>query len=291
MSATAKSTTSCLTPIVGCLNAAEEVLGPDRSWSGINTEQAEFLRQYLTDKIALRRLPELESIASYDADEINRFLSERGFSISLPKFENPDFGVASVFKLLVEWLEKGDQAKVYYDGTLYPGVRLKSNFTVLTPVNTAYPIARLATKSGDEVYLKAHPDAPEDFLDHTRQIELCLLGQPDHAYKSVTFPMVEVDQEVDITWIRGLRTCGDDGCPAVVAQALQQTKFRMNEVGAKVESAAAMHMLRMVAIHDPSEKHLVIDQPFLLWIRRQGFERPLFIGWFAPDNWKQSAQL
>lgn len=291
MSATTKSTTSCLTPILGSLIAAEEIIGPRRKWRPVNDSQREFIREYLADLEAIRTLPELESLASYDANELNRFLADRGFSIRLPKLEDPDFGVASVFELLVEWLDRGEQAKVYHDSISYPAIRIESGFTVLTPINTAYPIAKLETKSRDEVFIKIHPDAPEDFIDQERQINLCLHSQPDRQYRSITFPMVDLGQEEDISWIKGLETRDTGGQAAVVAQALQQTKFRMNEIGAKVESAVAIHMQRMVSFADPNGKHLTIDKPFLLWIRRTGFEKPIFSGWFAPDSWKQPAQL
>ncbi len=113
--------------------------------------------------------------------------------------------------------------------------------------------------------------------------------QPLYNYDAVIFPMITYDQEVDISWIKRLYTIGNDGRIAKITQALQQTKFRMNEKGAKVESAVAMVVTRECVMM--SKPDLVIDRPFVLWIRRPGLSQPFFVGYFTKETWKKPESL
>ncbi|MDO8599294.1 MAG: serpin family protein [bacterium] len=109
-------------------------------------------------------------------------------------------------------------------------------------------------------------------------------------YDGVTFPMVSYDQQVDISWLRGLHTTGDDELPAIIVQALQQTRFRMNDVGARAESAVAFGMTRSMSMERPKPE-LIINEPFLCWIRRPNCRLPLFVGYFDTDSWKDPGSL
>jgi len=59
----------------------------------------------------------------------------------------------------------------------------------------------------------------------------------------------------------------------------------MDEIGADVESAATIGFSGCSgATTYPS---MVIDQPFLLWIVRDGMEIPYFVGHFNEEHWKR----
>ncbi len=107
----------------------------------------------------------------------------------------------------------------------------------------------------------------------------------------VVFPMIEYNEVVDISWIRGMAARVPDGLPWYISQALQQTKFRMNEIGVKVESAVAMGMRLGYCPGPPPKPDLIIDKPFLLWISRPGMSHPLFIGYFVEKDWKRPEKL
>ena len=53
----------------------------------------------------------------------------------------------------------------------------------------------------------------------------------------IVFPMVDLDQQVELNWIVGMRTNDLDGRPVVIEHGVQQTKLRINLKGAHVESA------------------------------------------------------
>jgi len=103
-------------------------------------------------------------------------------------------------------------------------------------------------------------------------------------FEGVMFPMVELDMQPDIRWIHGM----ENGSWSI-EQALQQTRFRMNEKGAKVESAAAMRSICEDASAKPTP--VLIDGPFLLWIERKGLDVPLFCAVLCEDAWKEPKEL
>jgi hypothetical protein len=127
-----------------------------------------------------------------------------------------------------------------------------------------------------------------DLLDLVERIESS--SKAIGGLDGVIFPMIEYNEMIDIGWAVDLETEGPSG-PWIVAQALQQTKFRMNEIGAKVESAVAMSMRFGSCAAPVSKPDLIIDEPFLLWVTREGLFHPLFVGYFVETNWKKPQQL
>jgi hypothetical protein len=119
-------------------------------------------------------------------------------------------------------------------------------------------------------------------------LELQKIKQP-YACQGVAFPMVTYDEMVNISWVKGLATSNDPNSGWAVAEALQQTKFRMNEFGARVESAVAMSFRCMAAC--APDPWVVIDRPFILWIERKGIGMPLFCGSFSEDAWSNPGGL
>lgn len=293
------STTQTLLPIAGALAKADAYLGGNRPWRPTSPPQQRFLDRFhgmLRDAVA--RVPEVESVVGRSAEEINAFLARKGFSIRLDPFTDPrDFGVASVLDVLVEWLERSEVRSIRTGGREYPAVRIPAGGSRAVVVRHfglqkfPNPIACLTTKSADIVCLTA--------LDASHVPDLITEGGfpsmitdtvkflPE--YGGVVFPMVSLNQEVDIGWLLGLSTTGTDGLPAIVTQAKQQTKFRMNEVGARAESAVALGVTRGMAPRPKPD--LVIDQPFLCWIERPGIPFPLFLGHITPDDWKNPGSL
>ena len=107
-------------------------------------------------------------------------------------------------------------------------------------------------------------------------------------FGGLIFPMVQLNQEVDIKWLLNMNTRGDDGSPAIIAQALQQTKFKMNEVGARAESAVAIHLWKAAVESKPDH---IINRPFLIWFERDGLSRPLFVGHITQEDWRNPGSL
>lgn len=282
-------------PIVGCLKAAEEWLGQELNWNSVNEDQEEFFELFY--EAGMAAIPalgdQLKRKASGELAPINEFLKANGFDIQLTVPPGVGgFCVASILDVLVEWMKKGTRRKITNEKGTFDGVHLKQNDGVAILQNAhvhPHPVARIATKSGDKVYMTPVDGLPSGRFALESKIRSILVGleHPDYRYEGVVFPMVNYDREIDISFMQGLN-CNEPKPGFYVVQAKQQTKFRMNETGARVESAAAMTMRCMSAnIKSP----FVIDRPFLLWITRRGVNMPLFGGLFAEDVWSDPETL
>lgn len=286
----AATSTSVMYPIVTALVAAEAELGPNRDWKPINDKQRRFLSNiFAPSREEATKIPEIESTSSRNHEVINEFLRSRGFSIKLDPFQSPsDFGVASVLKLALEWLEKGTKTQITAQGQgtqLYPAVHMEGGVQFFTAQGHEHQVVKLLTKSGDEVYLTMmDKPVPQDDLDITALRLLCNLS-PNRQHSKVVFPMVDLDQQPDISWLVEMWT--PTNVPnefGIVKQALQQTKFAMDEVGAKVESAVAIGMVRSVSRVAPPYR---IDKPFLAVVTRPTLKQPIFVGYLDTDCWKK----
>ena len=287
---TKQSQTVCLTPIAKCLKVLEDEVRSVGDWIPHNKEQNRFLSGYYAQAgTETAKMPEIEAIASADAEVLNEFLRKRGFNIRLQPFSDypPHIGAASVFKLLLEWVQPGRVTSIR-DGA-YPAVAISKFTKFHSSRHARASIASVCAKNGDLVYMTAFENPPNGFglADMIEKISHSL--ESNYEFDRVIFPMISYDEEIDISWLKEMETQGEDG-PWFIDQAVQQTKFRMNEIGAKVESAVGMGM-RLGALASEPKPPLIIDRPFLLWISRPGMTHPLFIGHFTEDSWKKPDSL
>jgi hypothetical protein len=153
-----------------------------------------------------------------------------------------------------------------------------------------YPqICWRGTNPGPIPKLKGSPErAPSDQFDILRNIEEFKAELSDENlvnYDEAVFPMVDIDQEVDVKWLENIKACSENEEKYAVVQALQQTKFQMNEKGAKVESAAAISMVYTECAPKPKKVFTITDS-FYLWIMRPGMKTPIFAAYIDFDAWK-----
>jgi hypothetical protein len=94
--------------------------------------------------------------------------------------------------------------------------------------------------------------------------------------------MVNLDMQPDISWLLRMSTVDQAGMPWAISQALQQTKFAMDEFGATVESAAAIGV-RCLCLPNRYQ----IDRPFVAAVFRPGLKLPIFIGYLDTDCWNR----
>lgn len=283
------SVTVCTYPIVGAVRKADDMLGPDRIWRPRNGMQMRFVHEYYT-AADLLRIPELEAIASSSAAEINAWLAERKFDITLDPFRDDGFGTACMLDVLVSWLVTGDVRPLQLaTRTEVPGVLLKDGVS-FTESKRRGIIVSIETKNGDIVRLTREDTAPQglDLADYVA-VRASDSVVPNHDYAGVHFPMVDLDQQPDISWLIGMSTSDEQGDPWYIAQALQQTKFKMNQFGARVKSAAAIGLMRSSAQRPKSP--LVIDGPFVIEVLRPGLKRPLLVAHITPEDMKDPGDL
>lgn len=288
------STTFVSLPITGCLVKAEDIAGAGLNWRSVSDLQCHFLEQYFASECGkVASLPDIESIVSWSIDEINQFLKNHGFDIQLEDNDDPStFGVASVLDVLVEWPEIGALREIVTaKGDRYEGVRLlKHNVFVQKARCHEHPIVQIRTKSGDVVNMTVSDGSPGDGFALMRSIAtLRAAMEPDYTRNSaVVFPMIDLNQQVSLDWLLGMVAVRADGSEDHISQALQQNKLRMNEVGARAQSAATIAVTRGISVPSPD---VVIDRPFYFWIERQGLERPLFSAYITEADWKNPGSL
>jgi hypothetical protein len=289
------ATTSIYTIISAIVAAEKAFLGANRVWKPKNPQQAEFVRDYLEwCRADLDRIPEFESIAALSEVPINEFLKKKGFNIQLEKFPivvPPEraWGAASVLDLLLKWKEPGTVRKMKgADGKLYPAAHLDEGYSVFAVEYHENPVGLVQTAHGDNAYFTV-VDKPLDGFALIKKAQAVISANREMEYFSgITFPMVDLDHTVDIGWLKEMGTWDEDGYFNKIIQALQQTKLKMNHLGAHVKDAVAIGGIRATSMPPPT---LVIDRPFLFCIERPGLMEPLFSAYITEEHWKDPGSL
>jgi len=282
------SSTLVIWPIIKALCVASQFLSIDPSaWMAVNATQTHFLQHHFSKRTELSKFAndELKAWASWDADELNAILKKEGFAIKLEPFDSKTFGVVSILDLMVEWQYKGEKSTIESNATNYPGVYMKKGFQTFDSSAHAEPIICITTKSGDKVYMTVADSSVENFELLTLIKHIKAQMHQNYIYDFIEFPMIDLDQTADIAWLLGMELTKN----WYISQALQQTKLKMNEVGAHVKSAVAI-AVTLKCCPRPSEG-IIINKPFYLWIERPGLTEPLFAGYITQENWKDPQGL
>lgn len=290
------STTTTFYPIIAALKKADDQLGKDREWKPKSPLQERFLAIYNRTAREALGLKEIKAISHEKVEVINKWLAENGFpDLQLDQIDAPPgyttFAAAAILDLLVEWVEEGTESKVNYEGQDYPAFRLKNGVGFHRSDENREPIIELATKSGHRVFLTIPDENPGQGFDLLAKAErlMVTMSWDSGKYEGVVVPKVKLLDKPDISWLAGMTTECDNGDPAWLVQAIQETRFRMNEIGARVESAAAVSGLRFAAF-DTKEPY-VIDRPFMIWFVQEGLHIPIMVGYIMPTEWSDPGDI
>ena len=275
------------------IEQAERMMKLKNDWKPKNEIQKRFLKNFL--KVCRgSKIPEIELEVASEAGKINSFLEKKGFSIRVQPFPPYTIGFASILDLIVEWLQLGEKVKIQAKNEgVYDGVRIKkdgASFFESIVNEYRHTIACLKTKSGDLVFITVLKE-PLEGLDLMEMAE-ALSNDKDilpGAYEAVRFPMVDLDIINDIGWLRGMSTNNMTNIPADITQAIQQIKIKINEKGARFQSATAI-AVTLMAISIP-RPDLIIREPFLLWVERHNLEKPLMAAFITEESWKNPVSL
>jgi hypothetical protein len=285
--------------VASAFAAAEKAFfGKNWRWKPVSDLQRRFVSEILEPtRSELAYIPEIESIASSSEAPINEFLRRKGFDIQLDKFPEPSrlerpWGAASVLDVLMKWEMKGvaDELETP-DGKTYPAARLSKKAVDIVCAGNV-DVAILATQSADVAYM-AMWDKQVEHFELLAAVENLSRARKSYApYEGLIFPMVDLDHEVDIGWLKGLSTTPDEkGYVNIITQALQQTKLKMNHVGARIKDAVTIGGIRFTASLDRPLPPLIINKPFLFWVKRPGLSRPLFAARITEEHWKNPGSL
>lgn len=279
--------------ITAALKRAEEMMDLKKDWKPKNETQGRFLKNFL--RVCRKdNVDEIEFEVSDKADKINTFLQMKGFSIRLQPFPPNTLGFASILDLIVEWLCLGEKIKIdAKNGGKYDGVRIKKEsvfFFESTVHGYRHVVAGILTKSSDMVFMTV-PKEPFEGLDLLEMVDAINknIATLPNVYDGVRFPMVDLDITNDIMWLKGMSTINLRDTPAEIIQAVQQVKIKMNEKGARFQSATAIGVT-LKCINIPKED-LIIREPFLVWVTRHDFQKPLMAAFITEESWKNPGSL
>lgn len=286
---TTRSTTICVPPILRAIKAADEILGSDRSWLAKpgNALHERLVQLYRDHADEMLMCPDIMAIADRSEIMVNAWLAENGFSglqlDPIPGGPDEKLAMAAILKIIVEWIAEGEVSQVDYDGTKYPAFKLKN--VGFYKADTEHPVVSLPTKRDDVsifvTILDQHPGSGFDLLDKAFEIDKTkLIGRTE--YEGTIIPDVKLIDRPDVSWLKGLSTVDEQGVPAVIIQAIQETRFAMNRFGARVESAFAAGMMRCALPPQP----YVVDRPFMVWCMQKGSSLPIFVGYIMPSEWQ-----
>lgn len=294
-----KSYVSAFRAMTAALLVAEgKVLGPNRIWHGVNGSQTRLLEEiFPVTRAESDRIKGVETEVSWEAGIINAFLKRHGMTIELQSFGPNTFGFAAIMKAGAPWIVPGVQRSLTgADGETYPGALIeyerharKPNVAFRTSKRHGEPIVTLSTDSDVLVHLTKFNEELDAFDLAARVNEMFLETQRLYDFGGIHFPMVDLDLEVDVSWLMEMYTFLDDGRRAWLSQALQQFKLRMNHLGAKAEDAFAGAMT-LECCFNP-KPNLVISESFLVVFEQPGLAQPLCSAVVRPDAWKDSGDI
>lgn len=293
----AKSQIFSYIPLMGAFSALQKLLNPSGvplQWNSSNSFQEEFLQMLARHGESVGDVAGLQSIAHYDIQKVNEWVEQHGFSIRLkdipPQPGIIPFATASVLDIQVEWPIPAEVQVIELAGRSYPAF-LNKGLTYHEMVGHPYPILSLFTKDPRiKVCIAIVDDAPQSEL-HAYAMATHMLKHKQETlntrYAGAIIPMVSLSQENDISWLKGLCGYCDNGDIAELKEALQQSRFRMNEHGARAESAAAVSGIRYRCI----EEFYVVNQSFLIWWEQEGIPIPTFTGYIMLEHWANPGDI
>lgn len=261
------------------------------------------------------KIPDIDSIATANYRELVQWFAQRGWSMGLREFPPTKFGVGSILDVLSLWTKPGDRNKADWDGHKYDVANMNDDHHV--QFHQAAPqfrqklsqrgnasenlvVAFGTQRPGEIICMMMLANAPKTIFDlfnvtHGARTEMERSPISTPHGKRLTFPMVDLAVDTDISWIEGMRSAGPcqffKGDPAEIDQAVQKNRLRINHLGARAESATAMTFMLGAAAPKNEPLRYIIDQPFLFWIERQGIAEPLFYAYVDRTDWKDPGDI
>lgn len=273
------STSQVTYPIVAALVAAEAELGSNRTWYPKNPQQEAFLTEVFGPVRG-----EVES----GIDCLRREYSLAGNLLS----------IKGVLDLLVKWVKEGTEVTIRRDEQEWEGVRLtgkNARVSFRGADGHGHPIVVLPTQSDDVLYMTVLDEPPEPLELRSLATHLVEEGRRSlHTYGAVRFPMVDLRHNNDVDWITGIETNtmlnGGGDVPVIMTSVTQETKLRMNKVGAHVKSEFRGEMV-ITARARRIKPDYEINRPFLVIFTRPSLSQPLAVLYVTEEDWKNPGTL
>jgi hypothetical protein len=273
--------------IPAALIRGEEVTGPGR-WQPVNEKQRAWLPTLDLARPKALTLEEIKAILSGDAEVINQFFQENGSTIHLDPLAPNEFGVGIVLRWLVNWLHQGEVTElVGQNDQTYPAVFMNSKELTnhYAPGIVRERAIQIPTRDGrDRVFLfKPHRNPADEFelLELARRF---LDEQIEMGGALTVFPMINAKVKGPLEWLLKMFKLTSNGHRFSIARGMRESLFQMDHVGASAVEYVAV-VTTFESTGGPYE--MVIDEPFVVVVQREGLELPLFVAFLDYDSWKR----
>jgi len=276
------SSSICASSFACALQKMNDILGPDRLWipnpdpstpMSVRAYQNQARTAYVTITDGGRRdMTNIEGItgkASLDHEELNADLREFGVDIQFEPFRPTEFGTIGLYEVGRSWVIEGMKIPDLRlkDNTTVPGFRSSGGYEVVVGLDSN-PTVKLYTERDDRHIVIMCDDGEYDGFElheqAVRMEEESQNGEPI-VCGGVQVPMVDLNQQPDISRLIGLTTHKDDN-PLDrfhISQALQQNIFQMDHLGFLAKSATALAARRSTAMRKPPPPDFIVDGPFI----------------------------
>jgi hypothetical protein len=276
-----------LATIVGALDQIDRFVGTTVEWRPEGPHQTRLFDWRAQIAAEVARLRRLDGRASTDADELNRFLAEQGFSYRFSPLTPPAFGAASTLRESTTWPGPGTSVPVFAAGRDYrgfilsgqpaDGFGLANGLTVVEMPHRTTDPSTVWLLLGDRL-----PDGSDPFeLYAAARSALAERATGERQrFASVTMPEVQLSATNQLEWLAGLRSGGE----ASVAQAVQEANLRIDRTGS--EAAVATAAVARTTGFFGLVRDLTVDRPFVgFWTDDAAQALPLAVARFDFDSW------
>lgn len=264
------------------LAAGDNLLGK-QDWKAntSNNEQVEWLEKYPQRAEIASSLSEIESNATDVIDQHIGWLGKRGWSAAITNGGRGDIYLASVLSAGGKWLVPGTN---YSDSK----TNLKRAILKEVFVSTTQKYARIRTEEEGLEFWIHEIGAPIIDSAGLRKAAYEMLRDvvddpsTDIEEGSLDFPMVNLKYRKAADYLIGLSSG-----PNQVTQADEGFELKMNHLAGRAKAKAEVAVSRGIDM----KPHLIINNPFLVLVVKDGVEEPLFAAYVDRDSWRDPGEV
>ena len=255
--------------------------------------QRRFLELAFNYEVSLGRYDQwVDGYSADTAAEIRDWLAAHGANLPLADWPNDGrhFGIAGLTDVTVNWTVKGERSCLQSSGHVAFDTKLSAATGLVTQTSSGNPLVELKTQEGLVVRLQVteEPDGPVDLVEASLVLHQAALDRVLYEYTHVRVPMVKLHNRPDVSWLLGLSMIVPDSVDYELTQAVAQTRFGMNEHGARAKEEFAgqvtMRSASRLVIYE-------VNQPFLLTIGFSDVHAPIFGAWISQEDWNDPGDL
>ncbi len=140
-------------------------------------------------------------------------------------------------------------------------------------------IVKLKSKSNEDEILLAKIQPKEDLLETIEYVQKRIVDSQATFLKTeeiLKIPNFDFDIKHDYKELIGQYLLNEDFTTYYIAKALQNTKFKLNEKGAVLESEAKI-LLKESCVEET--RKFIFDKPFLIMLKEKEAKYPYFVMW------------